>query len=269
MSAENNNVKKTIPYILEMKNRNKISALTAYDYITAKIQDQVGIDIILVGDSVAMVVGGENDTLKLDMEEMVYHTRIVAKGVKNALLVADMPFMSYQVSVERGVENAGKLIKAGAEAVKVEGGSHVISLVKRLTEIGIPVMAHIGLTPQSVNLYGGYPLQGKEEADRERLKQEAQLLQQAGAFSIVLEKIPAPLGEEISRLLSIPTIGIGAGKGCDGQILVSHDMLGLFDEFKPKFVRRYASLAEDMRKAFVRYIEDVTSGSFPSEKESF
>jgi len=270
MSSERKIIKKNIPLILQMKqNKEKISALTAYDYLMAEMLDEAGIDIILIGDSAAMVVCGDENTLKIGMDEITYHTRIVAKAVKQALIVADMPFMSYQASIEKGIENAGRLIKAGAEAVKVEGGAHMVELINKLTTIGIPVMAHLGLTPQSVNVFGGYPLQAKNHNSQEKLKEDAKLVQDAGAFSIVLEKIPAQLGKDVSELLHIPTIGIGAGNECDGQILVTHDMLGIFDKFKPKFVRRYAELGNAMRDAFKQYHNDVKSSNFPNEKESF
>ena len=270
MSSQRKIIKKNIPYILQLKQKKeKISALTAYDFLMAEMLDEAGIDIILIGDSAAMVIGGDENTLRIGMDEITYHTRIVAKAVKHALVVADMPFMSYQASIEKGVENAGRLIKVGAEAVKVEGGAHMVELIQKLTTIGIPVMAHLGLTPQSVNVFGGYPLQAKNHNSQEKLKKDAQLVQDAGAFSIVLEKIPAELGKEVSELLHIPTIGIGAGSKCDGQILVTHDMLGIFDKFKPKFVRRYAELGKEMREAFRQYHNDVKNSSFPAEKESF
>ena len=270
MSSERKMIKKNIPYILQLKQKKeKISALTAYDYLMAEMLDESGIDIILIGDSAAMVICGEENTLRIGMEEILYHTTIVARAVKQALVVADMPFMSYQASIEKGLENAGRLIKAGAEAVKVEGGAHMVGLIQKLTTIGIPVMAHLGLTPQSVNVFGGYPLQAKNHNSQEKLKEDAKMVQDAGAFSIVLEKIPAQLGKEVSELLHIPTIGIGAGNECDGQILVTHDMLGIFDKFKPKFVRRYAEIGKNMREAFTQYNEDVKKGNFPADKESF
>jgi 3-methyl-2-oxobutanoate hydroxymethyltransferase len=261
----------TVPEIIEYKhNGEKITALTAYDFLMAELLDEAGIEIILVGDSANMVVAGQTNTITIGMEEMLYHTRIVSRAVKRALVVADMPFLSYQVSVKQGVKNAGRFLKeSAAEAVKIEGGEPVIDLVYKLNSIGVPVMGHIGLTPQSIHKFGGYKLRGSEPRVAEQLKKDAELLQEAGAFSIVLEKIPKNLAGEITRILQIPTIGIGAGPLCDGQILVTHDILGLFDKFKPKFVRRYGELANQMRNAFKLYIRDVKKGDFPSESESF
>jgi len=261
----------TIPDIISFKQRGeKISALTAYDYLMAEMLDEVGIDIILVGDSAGMVVAGYSTTLGIGMEEMIYHTKIVAKAVKHAVVVADMPFMSYQTSQEKGIENAGRFLKeTEAQAVKIEGGEPVAELISKLVNFGIPVMGHLGLIPQSIHKFGNYSLQGKEPEVAERLKKEAKILEEAGVFSIVLEKIPALLAAEITRSVSIPTIGIGAGPHCDGQILVTHDMLGIFDKFKPRFVRRYAELGKEMREAFGKYIQDVKKGKFPSPEESF
>lgn len=271
MSTHQVRKKITVPAILEMKNRGeKIAALTAYDYLMAEMLDEAGMDIILVGDSAGMVIAGHESTLPITMEEMLYHTRIVRRGVKRALLVADMPFLSYQPSIAEGIKNAGRFLKeAGAEAVKVEGGNTVAELVEKLVGYGIPVMGHIGLTPQSINKFGSYSLQGTEVETAALLKKDALLLEEAGAFSIVLEKLPAELAREITGAVNIPTIGIGAGPHCDGQILVSHDMLGIFDKFKPKFVRRYAEIGKTMREAFSNYVRDVRSGEFPNENESF
>jgi 3-methyl-2-oxobutanoate hydroxymethyltransferase len=271
MSLEKKNKKITVPVIVSYKETGeKISALTAYDYLMAKILDEVGIDIILVGDSVGMVVAGEQNTLAVSMDEMLYHVRIVSRAVKRALVVADMPFLSYQVSVEQGVQNAGRFLKeSAAEAVKIEGAEPVLNLIYKLTSIGIPVMGHIGLVPQSIHQFGGYELQGKNPKIAEQLKKDARLLEEAGAFSIVLEKIPRNLAADITQTVRIPTIGIGAGVDCDGQILVSHDILGLFEKFKPRFVRRYAELGAQIRKAFDQYTSDVKNGVFPSNKESF
>ncbi len=265
------NQKVTVPGILEMKARGeKIAALTAYDATMARILDQAGIDLILVGDSVGMVVSGFESTLPVTLEQMIYHTKAVSRGVKRALLVADMPFLSFQVSTEKTIENAGRLLKeGGAEAVKIEGGEVVLESIAKLVEFGIPVMGHLGLTPQSYHKFGGYKVQAREEAAAKKLLREAQLLQESGVFAIVLEKVPDPLAREVSASLRIPTIGIGAGSGCDGQILVSHDMLGLYEEFHPKFVRRYAELAAQMRTAFQQYIGDVKKGTFPSKDESY
>ncbi|NTV84406.1 MAG: 3-methyl-2-oxobutanoate hydroxymethyltransferase [Bacteroidales bacterium] len=261
----------TVPDIIARKgSTRKIAALTAYDFLMAEMLDEAGIDIILVGDSAGMVVAGYSTTLPVSMEEMIYHTRIVSKAVKQALVVADMPFLSYQTSLEQGILNAGRFLKeAEAQAVKIEGGESFAELTRRLVEIGIPVMGHLGLLPQSVHKYGGYKLQGKEPEIAERLLRDARILEECGVFSIVQEKIPVDLARKITQAVKIPTIGIGAGPACDGQILVSHDMLGIFDKFKPKFVRRYAELGQEMRNAFRHYIKDVQSGHFPAAEESF
>ena len=261
----------TPPAILEMKRRqDPIVVLTAYDYPTARLADEAGIDILLVGDSLGTVVLGYESTLPVTVEDVLHHTRAVTRARPAAMVVADMPFMSYQVSVEQAVRNAGRFIQqGGADAVKLEGGERVAEAVKRLVEIGIPVMGHLGLTPQSVLAFGGYKVQARGEADQERLVREAQLLESCGCFSLVLEGIPARLGAEVSRALRIPTIGIGAGVGCDGQVLVTHDLLGLFLGRTPKFVRRYAALADTMRDAFERFRADVKARRFPGDPESY
>ncbi|WP_456438945.1 3-methyl-2-oxobutanoate hydroxymethyltransferase [Caldithrix abyssi] len=271
MSVQREVKRITVPVIKRMKAQSEpIAMLTAYDTLMAELLDESGVDIILVGDSGGMVMAGHENTLSVTMEEMLHYVKAVRKGVNRALLVADMPFLSYQVSVEEGVRNAGRFLQeGGAEAVKIEGGRCVAPLIKRLVEIGIPVMGHLGLTPQSVHLFGGYGVQGKEAEIAAKLKQEAKSLEDAGVFSLVLEKIPARLAKEISENLKIPTIGIGAGKYCDGQVLVSHDMLGLYEKFKPKFVRRYAQLAKTMREAFINYVQDVKQRDFPDDHESY
>ncbi len=271
MSQEKETKKVTVPEIMAYKRRGeKISALTAYDFLMAEMLDEAGIDLILIGDSLSMVFAGYPNTLPIGMEEMLYHTRIVSRAVKRALVVADMPFLSYQPSLRDGIYNAGRFLKeAGAEAVKIEGGEPVIELVGKLVDFGIPVLGHLGLIPQSIHKFGSYNLQGKQPEAAEKLKKEAKMLEEAGAFAIVLEKIPAGLAKEITESLRIPTIGIGAGPHCDGQILVSQDMLGLFDKFKPRFVRRYANLADQVRKAFRAYVQDVKSQNFPQQNESF
>lgn len=263
--------KVTVPGVVRMKAEGrKITALTAYDTLLGSILDSAGIDIILVGDSGAMVFAGYENTLPITVEHMLYHTQAVRRGVKRALLVVDMPFLSYQVGIEDAVRNAGRFLKeAGAEAVKIEGGEPVIDTVRRLVEAGIPVMGHLGLTPQSIHVFGGYGVQATEAERAQRLLDDARKLEAAGAFSIVLEKIPASLAREVTQSLSIPTIGIGAGVGCDGQILVTHDMLGLFEKFHPKFVRRYAELGAEIRKACEQYIADVRQARFPGPEESF
>lgn len=271
MSSHQERKKITVPEIVAMKARGeKIAALTAYDYLTAEMLDEAGIDIALVGDSAGMVIAGHETTLPITMDEMIFITQNVRRGVKRALLVADMPFLSFQPSVSEAIKNAGRFLKeAQAEAVKIEGGRAVIELVEKLVGYGIPVMGHLGLTPQSINKFGTYKLQGSDSEAANILKNDARLLEEAGAFSIVLEKIPADLAREISSMLKIPTIGIGAGPHCDGQVLVTHDMLGIFDKFKPKFVRRYAEIGKQMRQALVRYVKDVKSNEFPNADESF
>jgi 3-methyl-2-oxobutanoate hydroxymethyltransferase len=271
MSTNLNNDKKTIPDILTMKkNGEKICALTAYDFLMAEILDNVGVDIILVGDSVSMVFAGHSTTLPVNMDEMLYHARIVGKAVRRSLVIVDMPFMSYQVSIEKGLENAGRFLKgANVQGVKIEGGENVENLTIKLVGAGIPVMGHIGLMPQSILRYGNYKIQGNDPQIAKQLKRDAKILEQSGAFSIVLEKIPSNLAEEITNSISIPTIGIGAGPHCDGQILVTHDLLGIFDKFKPRFVRRYAELGTIMREAFQNYKDDVKSGNFPAPGEYF
>jgi len=256
--------------IQSKKDGAKISVLTAYDAIVARILDEAGIDIILVGDSLSNVVQGNDTTIPVTLEQMIYHGRIVARAVKRALVVVDMPFMSFQVGPEETIRNAGRILKeTGASAVKVEGGKAIAESVRRMTEIGIPVMGHLGLTPQSINKFGGYKPRGEEKEEAARILADAKLLEVAGAFTIVLEKIPAQLAARVTKSIKIPTIGIGAGVHCDGQVLVYADMVGLTRDFKPRFVRHYANLAEEMHNAFVRYIEDVKSGKFPSKEESY
>ncbi len=252
------------------KEGRKITMLTAYDYNTARIQDEAGVDSILIGDSLGMVMLGYENTLPVTIDEILHHTKAVVRGTKRALVIADMPFMSFQVSPEKTVENAGRFLKeGGATAVKLEGGREVLPQTRALMAAGIPVLGHLGLTPQSIHQMGGFKVQGKVLAQAEKLVEDAKLLEEAGVFGIVLECIPAPLAEKVSQSLSVPTIGIGAGKGCDGQVLVAHDLLGLSGDFSPRFVRRYADLGEEMQKAFSRYLSEVRSGEFPGEKESF
>lgn len=255
----------------ELKERGeKISMLTAYDYPIARLLDAVGVDVILVGDSLAMVGLGYETTLPVTMDEMLHHVRAVSRGVKRALVVADMPFGSFQVSLEEGVRNAGRFLKeAGAHAVKLEGGREVADLTRRLTGIGIPVMGHLGLTPQMVHQFGGFKVQARSAAAAERLVDEALLLEEAGIFSLVLEGIPWQVAEAITAELRTPTIGIGAGSACDGQVLVTNDLLGLFDDFTPKFVKRYAALKETITSAFAQYHHDVKAGQFPGPEHAF
>ena len=252
------------------RNNEKITMLTAYDYSMAKLIDESGINGILVGDSLGMVCLGYEETLSVTMEDIIHHTKAVARGAKNALIVADMPFMSYQTSVYDAVVNAGRLIKEGrAQCVKLEGGLEVCDKIEAIVKASIPVMAHIGLTPQSVNAFGGFKVQGKDEEAARRLIEEAKAVEKAGAFAVVLECVPEKLSRLITESISIPTIGIGAGVNCDGQILVYQDMLGLFSDFTPKFVKEYANLGDEMKKAFASYINDVKDCSFPGEEHSF
>lgn len=264
-------MKNTVSTFREQKAKGeKISMLTAYDYSTAKLMDEAGINGILVGDSLGMVVLGYEDTLPVTMEDMIHHTAAVCRGAKNTLVVGDMPFMSYQVSVEEAVYNAGRLMKEGrCQAVKLEGGASVCLQIRAITNASIPVMAHIGLTPQSINAFGGFKVQGKSEEAAKKLLEDAKAVEEAGAFAVVLECVPAKLAELISKSISIPTIGIGAGAGCDGQILVYQDMLGLFSDFTPKFVKKYANVGEMTTQAFRDYIADVQEGSFPAPEHTF
>jgi 3-methyl-2-oxobutanoate hydroxymethyltransferase len=248
----------------------KITMLTAYDYPTAQIVDQAGIDMILVGDSLGMVVQGVSSTLPVTMDEMIYHTKMVARGTVSAMIVGDMPFLSYQTSREEAIRNAGRFLKeAGAEAVKLEGGSSMADLIRAIVSAGIPVMAHIGLTPQYMHTLGGFKVQGKDEAARLKVLADARAVQDAGAFAVVLEALPASLAKEINEMLHIPTIGIGAGVDCAGQVLVLHDLLGLFDRFTPKFVKKYVNLKDMALKAVKEYKQEVESGKFPSEEHTF
>lgn len=268
---EQNMSKITIQDLLKKKaEQRKITMLTAYDYPFAKIVDEAGIDAIIVGDSVGMVVQGLENTLPVTMDEMIYHTKIVSRAVKNAMVIGDLPFMSYQTSVEDAARNAGRFLKdAGASAVKIEGGAEVAEHIRAMTKSDIPVMAHIGLTPQSIHRMGGYKVQGKTEESAKRLIEEAHIAEDAGAFSLLLEAIPIGLARRITEELSIPTIGIGAGPYCDGQVLVLHDVIGLFERFLPRFAKRYANLKDEALNAIRVYKEEVEKGIFPSEKQSF
>lgn len=248
----------------------KLSMLTAYDYSTAKLEDESGINGILVGDSLGNVVLGYEDTVSVTMEDMIHHGAAVARGAKNALVVVDMPFMSYEVTVEEAVRNAGRLMKEGrAGAVKLEGGVRVAEQIRAIVKAGIPVMGHIGLTPQSINVFGGFKVQGKSAEAARALLADAKAVEEAGAFAVVIEAVPAALAQMITDAVSIPTIGIGAGAGCDGQILVYQDMLGMFSDFTPKFVKRYANVGEVMREAFANYAAEVASGAFPTEEHTY
>ncbi len=259
----------TIPSLVKMKRSGKkIVCLTAYDYLTAQIFDQTGIDLILVGDSAANVIYGHSTTLPINMPEMLSHTRAVSNAVKRALVVADMPFMSYQPSVDIAIKNAGDFLKAGAEAVKLEGGTAILEIAEKLIKFGIPVMGHLGLTPQSVHAFGGYKLQAKTDASQKQLLSDAKSLERIGCFSIILEKIPRQLAKTVTENLKIPTIGIGAGPACDGQILVWQDMLGL-SEMKLKFVKQYTDLKKIITQGVNQYKKEVEQGSFPQKKHSF
>jgi 3-methyl-2-oxobutanoate hydroxymethyltransferase len=247
----------------------KLIVVTAYDALFTRIVEQAGIDVILVGDSLGVVVQGKADTLSVTMEDMLYHTRLVASAAERSLVIADMPFLSYQVSVEEAVRNAGRLLQAGAAAVKLEGGAAVADRVQAMTTFGIPVMGHLGMTPQSVHRFGGYKVQGKDRDQADALLADAQALEAAGAFSLVLEAVPAGLAKRVTDLAQVPTVGIGAGPHCDGQVLVLYDLLGLFDLFTPKFVKPYAHLKADALQALRRYKEEVEQGKFPTDSESY
>ncbi len=261
----------TAPIIVNMKKEGEpISALTAYDYLMALYLDDAGLDIILVGDSGAMVFSGHDSTIPITVDELIYHTKAASRGVKRALLVADMPFLSYQITPEDALRNAGRFIKeGGAEAVKLEGGEEMAATVNRIVNAGIPVMGHLGLTPQSVNKFGGYKVQARTRAAVDKLVSDAIALEQSGVFAIVLEKIPSAAAKIVTEKITVPTIGIGAGPHCDGQILVTHDMLGLFEKFRPKFVRIYAELGHLIREATARYVDDVKKNNFPGKDESY
>ncbi len=261
----------TILDVQKMKdNGEKIAMLTCYDYPSARIMDECGLDVLLVGDSVGVVVSGYDNTLPVTMEEIIYHTRAVARAKPKSLLVADMPFLSYQTDLREARLNAGRLVRdGGAEAVKLEGGENFTDCIKAIVDMDVPVMAHIGLTPQSIHRMGGYRVQGKSEEAGEKLLADALAIQRAGAFSVVLEGIPSALGRQITAELSIPTIGIGAGEYCDGQVLVIHDILGLCEKYSPKFVKRYADVKTVMSDAVRRYAAEVKAGEFPTEEHSF
>jgi 3-methyl-2-oxobutanoate hydroxymethyltransferase len=257
--------------LLEMKEKGeRIVALTCYDALFARLLDASGVDILLVGDSLNQVLAGAPSTLSATLDQMLYHTTMVRRGTERAMVVCDMPFLSYQISPEDAMRNCGRAMKeTGCNAVKIEGGQPIAATVRRLVDIGIPVMGHLGLTPQSVHALGGYRVQGRDDAAAGRLKADATALQDAGAFAVVLELVPAPLASQITKSLSIPTIGIGAGPACDGQVLVLHDMLGLNDQFSAKFVKKYAALAEDVREAARVFAAEVREGRYPGPEHSF
>ena len=257
--------------VQEMKRAGKkITMLTAYDYPMALLEDRAGIDIILVGDSVGMVVLGYENTIPVTMDEMIHHTKAVSRGARSALIIGDMPFMSYNSSEREAITNAGRFMKeGGADAVKLEGGASVTEVVRAIVKAGIPVMGHIGLTPQTISMLGGFKVQGKDAKAAQKIIDDAVILEEAGAFSVLLEAIPAPIARRITEKLTVPTIGIGAGVHCDGQVLVVHDMLGLFDRFTPRFVKKYANLSDSILKALESYREDVLKGAFPADQHSF
>lgn len=261
----------TVRDITRMKAKGeKIPMVTAYDYTTARLADAAGIPIVLVGDSLGMVVLGYDSTIPVTMDDMIHHVKMVARGAKKALIVADLPFMSYQIDQTQALTNAARLLQeGGAHTVKLEGGESVAETVRRIVECGIPVMGHIGLTPQSVNAFSGYRVRGRERQEAVQLLQDAKALEDAGAYAVVLELVPTPLAGLISQRLTIPTIGIGAGPDCDGQVQVLHDMLGMFTDFVPKHAKQYANLAQVIQDAFARYSQEVQEGAFPTEKESF
>lgn len=264
-------MKNTTTSIMQMKNSgHKISMLTAYDYTTARILDEAGVNTILVGDSLGNVILGYEDTISVTVEDMIHHSAAVARGAKNALVVTDLPFMSYQTSVYDAVVNAGRLMKEGrAGAVKLEGGKEVCPQIKAIVSAGIPVVAHLGLTPQSINTFGGFKVQGKTEAAAKKLIEDAKAVEEAGAFLLVLECVPAKLAKLVTESINIPTIGIGAGAGCDGQVLVIYDMLGMFSDFKPKFVKHFANAGDVIREAVKTYIAEIDDGTFPAEEHCY
>ena len=264
-------MKNTTTSIMQMKNSgHKISMQTAYDYTTARLLDEAGVNTILVGDSLGNVILGYEDTISVTVEDMIHHSAAVARGAKNALVVTDLPFMSYQTSVYDAVVNAGRLMKEGrAGAVKLEGGKEVCPQIKAIVSAGIPVVAHLGLTPQSINTFGGFKVQGKTEAAAKKLIEDAKAVEEAGAFLLVLECVPAKLAKLVTESINIPTIGIGAGAGCDGQVLVIYDMLGMFSDFKPKFVKHFANAGDVIREAVKTYIAEIDDGTFPAEEHCY
>jgi 3-methyl-2-oxobutanoate hydroxymethyltransferase len=270
-AGPSNGRKVTTNSLRKMKRQGRrITALTAYDFLMARLIDEAGIDLILVGDSAAMVVQGLDTTVSVTMEQMLYHAAVVSRGVERALVVGDLPFMSYQVNADEALRNSGRMVQeSGVEAVKLEGGEAICDTVQRIVATGIPVMGHLGLTPQSIHKFGTYRVRAESDREAEEVKRDARALQDAGVFAVVIEKVPAQLATEVAEDLDIPVIGIGAGGGCDGQILVTHDMLGIYTRFKPRFVRRYAELADAMGQAFENFADDVRGGDFPAESESY
>lgn len=271
MASQAKGKKVTTKRLVNMKKRGEpIAALTAYDFLMAELLDQAGVDLILVGDSAGMVVQGLDTTVSVTMDQMLYHAAVVARGVQRALVVADLPFMSYQVNPDEALRNAGRMIKeSSVEAVKLEGGQTICETIRRIVDVGIPVMGHLGLTPQSIHRFGTYQVRATSAQEADEVRRDALALEQAGVFGIVLEKVPAELAREVTASVGVPVVGIGAGPHVDGQILVTHDMLGLYTRFHPRFVRRYASIAEDMRTAFEHFTRDVKGREFPTDEESY
>lgn len=275
MSTEPRSEKKhrvvTTRSLLQMKQQGEpIAALTAYDFLMAELLDQAGVDVILVGDSAGMVIQGLDTTVAVTLDQMLYHCAVVTRGVERALIVGDMPFMTFQVNADEALRNAGRMVKeAGVEAVKLEGGEKLCPTIRRIVDVGIPVMGHLGLTPQSIHKFGTYQVRATDPEEAEEIRRDAKALEDAGVFAIVIEKIPATLASEISKSVSVPIIGIGAGSGCDGQILVTHDMLGIYTRFHPRFVRRYAEIGQQMHAAFEHYVRDVKQREFPNDDESY
>lgn len=271
MSVQKEIKKITTNTLLKMKaSGEKISMITAYDFSFARLFDDAGIDVVLVGDSASNVMAGHETTVPITLDQMIYHAQCVVRGIDRSLVVVDMPFGSYQSNSDVALASAIKIMKeSGGHSIKLEGGAEVVESIQRIVSAGIPVMGHLGLTPQSIYKFGTYNVRAKEDAEAEKLRKDAKLLQEAGCYALVLEKIPASLATEVSKELTIPTIGIGAGSGCDGQVLVMHDMLGINNTFKPRFLRQYLNLQEQINQAVMQYISDVKSGNFPSEKESY
>jgi 3-methyl-2-oxobutanoate hydroxymethyltransferase len=263
--------KVTTKRLVTMKaNGEKIAALTAYDFLMARYLDEAGIDVMLVGDSLGNVIQGNSTTLTVTLDEMIYHAKIVRKAIRKALLVVDLPFMSYHVDLQESVRNCGRVMKeTGCDAVKLEGGERIAEVVQHLVKVGIPVMGHLGLTPQSINIFGTYVTRGTDPKEAKQIQKDAKILEESGCFAVVLEKIPAELAKKVTESIKIPTIGIGAGINCDGQILVTHDMLGMTEMFRPRFVRRYLDIAKLTKDAFKSYIKDVKDGKFPDKAESY
>jgi 3-methyl-2-oxobutanoate hydroxymethyltransferase len=263
--------KVTTRSLLQMKQRgDPIAALTAYDYLMAQLLDRAGIDVILVGDSAGMVIQGLDTTVGVTLDQMLYHCSVVSRGVERALVVGDMPFMTFQVNADEALRNAGRMVKeTGVEAVKLEGGETICPTIRRIVDVGIPVMGHLGLTPQSIHKFGTYQVRATDAEEADEVRRDARALEDAGVFAIVIEKVPATLAREIASTVAVPVIGIGAGSGCDGQILVTHDMLGIYTRFHPRFVRRYAEIGREMQSAFEHYVRDVKQREFPSAEESY